>query len=219
MNIRQASAKDLPGVIQVHQEAFQGSLMTKLGPRFLRVYYHTVMTYDNSIFYVAERGEEILGFVAGFVRPESFYHNLSKHRLRLAVSMMPGLWRSPQLLFRVIGNMRQAEKNSARRETRESAELASIAVLPSKGGKGIGKQLVQAFCEAAFARRAEQIFLTTDAEDNVAVNQFYLRLGFKKSEDFVAPGNRLMNKYMITAEAALFGRNAMDPPPMRTGLQ
>ena len=208
MKIRQASVKDLSGVIRIHQEAFQGSLMTQLGPRFLRVYYRTVMTYANSVFYVAERGEEILGFVAGFVRPESFYHNLSKHSMRLAVSMMPGLLWSPQLLFRVSGNMRQVEKNSSRRETRESAELASIAVLPSEGGKGIGKQLVQAFCEAAFARRAEQVFLTTDAEDNMAVNQFYLRLGFEKREDFVAPGNRLMNKYMITAEAALFQRGA-----------
>jgi ribosomal protein S18 acetylase RimI-like enzyme len=77
------------------------------------------------------------------------------------------------------------------------AELASVGVHPAACGKGLGKTLVLAFAEQARARRAEYVYLTTDAVNNDKVNGFYRGLGFAHCRSFLAPGNRLMNEYVL----------------------
>ena len=62
--IRAVQANDLPQVVAIHQQAFQGFHMTLLGSRFLAGYYQTVLDYPDSIFLAAVDAEQMLGFVA-----------------------------------------------------------------------------------------------------------------------------------------------------------
>ena len=75
--------------------------------------------------------------------------------------------------------------------------LMSIAVHPECQGQGIGKQLVNAFLEEAHQCGADYVNLTTDAENNDAVNIFYQSIGFNKYRTFTTPEKRIMNEYVI----------------------
>jgi len=77
----------------------------------------------------------------------------------------------------------------------QSSKLASIAVNPALGRKGVGKKLVYAFLEEAGRQGADEVYLTTDAKNNHAVNEFYRGLGFTLSSSFRAPKQRMMNEF------------------------
>jgi ribosomal protein S18 acetylase RimI-like enzyme len=77
------------------------------------------------------------------------------------------------------------------------AGLFSIGVSPAVQGKGIGALLVREFMGAARLRGCKTVFLTTDRDDNEAVNGFYGRLGFAISRQYVTPEGRNMNEYRI----------------------
>lgn len=55
--------------------------------------------------------------------------------------------------------------------------------------------LISAFCERARVLGASTVFLTTDRDRNDAVNQFYLRNGFKLHSSFLKERARWMNLY------------------------
>lgn len=57
------------------------------------------------------------------------------------------------------------------------AELLTVAVDPTRRGKGIGKRLVAAFQNTARTRAAESAFLEV-AEDNAAARALYAASGF-----------------------------------------
>jgi GNAT superfamily N-acetyltransferase len=78
------------------------------------------------------------------------------------------------------------------------AGLFSIGVLPELQGTGAGKTLVAAFLDEAKRRGCRRVFLTTDRDDNDAVNQFYLRMGFHVERQYETPEGRRMNEYWIT---------------------
>ena len=72
----------------------------------------------------------------------------------------------------------------------------SIAVSPEFQGRGIGKQLVEAFCQELASRGEPAVCLTTDRDHNEAVNRFYQRLNFKLVRSFITPEGRAMNEYV-----------------------
>src|SRR5690349_16651517 len=60
---------DLTGVVELHKLSFPHFFMTSLGGPFLEAYYTAVLEYPRQLFYVARRGRDVAGFVAGFVAP------------------------------------------------------------------------------------------------------------------------------------------------------
>jgi len=198
--VRKAAAADIREVVRVHESAFAGFFMTRLGSKFLYEYYITVLNYWGSVFYVASRERRIVGFVAGFLDPAGFYRSLRSRRLRLALAVALRMLSSPGLLVRIVATSRLASAKSSRHDDHGAAELASIGVLPGEAGNGIGRRLVQAFCEEAFSRNAGRVLLTTDAENNSAVNRFYLRMGFKRNEDLIQHSKRRMIQYIFASE-------------------
>ena len=73
----------------------------------------------------------------------------------------------------------------------------SIAVHPECQRQGVGNQLLQAFLDEARQRGLDHVSLTTDAENNDAVNKFYQKLGFNNYRAYVTPEKRVMNEYVI----------------------
>lgn len=199
--IRKASAADLAQIVRLHQCSFPGFLMTMLGSGFLRVYYETALECTGTVALIAEEGGWPVGFIVGYVAPQEFYAFLRSRRLNLAWAATRGLLLAPGLLPRILGNMRRLGRSgdcSARSEA--GVELASIGVLPTGSGRGLGKALVTEFIRRARASAAKHVYLTTDAVDNDKVNGFYCGLGFTRSNTFFAPGGRLMNEYVLPLE-------------------
>ncbi len=198
--IRAACPDDLNAVVRVHQQAFEGFLMTLLGPRFLRGYYKCVLEYPQPIFLIAEREGQVIGFAAGFVNPPRFYAQLRQRKIPLALAAASHLVWRPHLWRRTLSSLRRAETLSSSEGEPALAELASIGVSTTAQGAGAGTQLVQAFLQQAQQYGAQEVVLTTDAHNNDAVNAFYQRLGFTCMRQFYHTPERLMNEYRIRLE-------------------
>jgi ribosomal protein S18 acetylase RimI-like enzyme len=175
--IRDANRSDISEIVRVHQIAFQGFFLDRMGPAFLRAYYHAIFDYEGAVLLVHCDGKgEIDGFAAGFLGPDRFYAHFRRHRIQMLPAIALALLRRPNLIFEIRRNAgrvaRAAELNVA------AAELASIGT--SRRGSGVGSCLLRAFCERSAALGADKVQLTTDRDDNGAVVRFYLDHGFEQ---------------------------------------
>jgi len=197
--IREASATDIPDIVDVHIQAFQGFLMTRLGKNFLKTYYEVALSYDNVLAFVAcNENNKPVGFVVGYYDPRSFYSYFSTKKKRIAWSMAGALLRNPFLLPRVLASKTQADTSSRDEDYSQGVvELASVAVIPEAGGKGTGKKLLQNFIEKSIEKKANAIFLTTDLVGNDATLKFYEKNRFTPRRDFITPANRKMRQYEL----------------------
>lgn len=162
-------------MVKVHQIAFKGFFLDRMGPRFLKAYYQTILDYDASIFLVhADEQGSIDAFAAGFCNPDEFYAQFRSLRLHLLPIIALSLLRRPVMLLEIARNARRV--GSKVRYAPGTVELASIGT--SAPGTGIGSALVREFCADARARGADSVTLTTDHDENEAVLSFYQRLGF-----------------------------------------
>ncbi len=187
----------LDEVVSVHLAAFPGFFMAQLGPWFLREYYRCVVEYPQGVL-LSENGEKgCIGFVAGFVGPSSFYRMLRRHRVRLGLAACAGIVRRPQRLIILLANYRRAGGYAQRTPDPGTAELSSLAVVPGAAGAGVGSRLVGRFIATAKERGAVRVMLTTDTDNNDAINRFYQRLGFTCLRTFEARHGRFLNEYVL----------------------
>lgn len=193
--LRTLAVGDLDDVVAVHITAFPGFLMTLLGPGFLRSYYQAVLDCDDAVF-LGQFGEtgRLQGFVAGFAKPASFYALLSGRKKKMLMAAAFHLMRRPSLWSRVLENAGATSQRATDNEP-GAAELASIAVLPTAQGKGYGRMLIDAFLSATRRHGANRVYLTTDADNNEAVNRLYARAGFQLAGTSMRKGGRKMNHY------------------------
>lgn len=195
MIIRDAGNDDIPQLAQAHLQAFEGFYMTKLGTGFLKEYYRSVFEYDGGILLVASTGNHaaLAGFAVGFIDSPAFYRWLRSRRMRLALATVPGLLRDPRLCLRLFQSSGRVRRESQGEGTARDCELASLGVLPSCQGNGVGRLLVQAFLTRSRKMGADRVSLTTDAQDNNRVKHFYQSLGFRLGAPYPAEGGRWMH--------------------------
>lgn len=194
---------DLKAIVNVHLNAFPDFFMSKLGPRFLHQYYRCILEYPRGLLVMEESNEGCIGFVAGFVDSASFYRELQRRRIVLSVAACVGILRRPHSLIPLLANERRTKLAARLPSDPNTAELSSLAVLPDASGLGVGSRLLRRFVDAARDRGAAKIVLTTDADDNGAVNQFYQKRGFALVRTFEARRGRRLNEY-----AFLTGRDS-----------
>lgn len=194
--IRRMEAGDAPVVTQVHIASFPGFFLTFLGERFLRIYYEAICASSEGIAFVfLNKAGRPAGFVAGTANPRGFYRKLLKSRwLSFGLAALPALAQKPAVAGRLLRAFSHPGANPAGDDI---AGLYSIGVLPELQGTGAGKLLVQSFLEEAQKRGCLTVFLTTDRDENDAVNAFYSRLGFTVFREYATPENRHMNEYRI----------------------
>lgn len=186
----------VPEVVQTHLASFPGFFLSFLGPRFLSLYYAGICTATEGIGYVYlnESGSPA-GFVAGSSNPRGFYSRLLKRGwLKFALASVGAIIRKPAVIGRVARGLFHHKGNPLGDDV---AGLYSIGVLPELHGTGAGKLLVKAFLQESARRGCTKVFLTTDRDDNEAVNEFYQKLGFVVERQFETPEGRRMNEYWI----------------------
>lgn len=198
LKIREMLKTDLPSVIKLHEHAFEGFFLQRMGPSFLRQYYCAVLGYSESITLVAEYDDQkIIGFAVGFVDPVRFYAFFKSKVLLLIPSIALGLLRSPSLLFEILQNTYRTSKNSKKSDLKnkanpKSCELSSIAVLGNSSG--VGSALLNSFVAKAWDAESDEIQLITDAINNKRVNDFYKKNGFSIIREETR-GRRKMIRY------------------------
>lgn len=194
---KKAQKRDLNSVVRVHRRAFDGFFLTKLGHRFLYKYYELVMDHPAGILYIAV-DDDVLGFVAGFSDPVSFYSRMKQKKLSFVLSVIPALCKSPRVIKRLLYDYSEVRSQSRSSESCDNAcELSSIGVDPICFGRGIGQGLLDAFIRETRNRGLTAISLVTDANGNESVNKFYLKAGFLLQQSFIQGDRRLMNKYRM----------------------
>ena len=185
----------LEDVVRVHLESFHGFFLTFLGESFLEVYYKGVIESRDSIKLVCTIDNAVVGFVTGSPNPSYFYSSMiRKYWLELCCASMSPLIRRPTTMIRLLQTLM---RSSSKPEDPEVAELSSLCVLPDFQNRGLGQQLVSAFLAKVRDGNGKAVYLTTDAEVNDSVNNFYQNLGFTIKESFKAPGKRQMNLYWL----------------------
>lgn len=189
----------VPMVVDVHVASFAEAFLSFLGPGFLTLLYEGAATSPYGVGVVAldldDRRKPVVGFTVGMLNPAAFYQQLLRERgWRFALAAVSGVVRRPMIVLRLL-RARRYPSHTPRGD--RIATLGSIGIRPDYQGRGLGHRLVQGFLEAARARGARQVNLTTDGENNDAVNDFYRRLGFTCTQSFCTPEGRQMNEYEI----------------------
>ncbi len=185
---------DLPEIVQVHLRSFPDFFLTFLGPGFLELLYRNIALDSEGILLVAEVDGAVAGFVAGVTRQDGFYRRLiRRQKWSFAWAALGAALRRPAIVPRL---WRALRRPSDAAESIAEACLMSIAVSPAFQRQGIGKQLVEAFCQELAARGELTVGLTTDRDHNEATNHFYQQLNFKLARSFITPEGRAMNEYV-----------------------
>lgn len=198
MRIRPAERGDLDAITRVHLWSFPGFFLSCLGPRFLRLFYAEILASDDGVLVVAEQDGAVVGLAAGTTMQAGFYRALLRRRLfGFAFAALPAAVRRPAIVPRLLRAFRRpAESASAS----SAACLMSLAVDPSAGGRGVGAQLVAAFCGELRRRGSRDVCLTTDAAGNDDVNRFYRRNGFRIAQRLTTPEGRVLNEYVMNLD-------------------
>lgn len=191
-----ANLLHLHDIVAIHLLAFKGFFLESLGSHFLKELYRGFISDSSGVCLVVIDGTRVVGFVAGTTQPEEFYQRLLRRRwyaflLAGATSMALHPIRVGKKFLTALHY--RGEKPT---DVPNAALLSSIGVAPSGMGKGIGRILVQAFCERAKTSGARSVFLTTDRDKNDAVNEFYRSNGFDLHGTFLKERSRWMNLYV-----------------------
>jgi ribosomal protein S18 acetylase RimI-like enzyme len=194
--IRHLKMCDVSNVVAVHLSSFPGFFLSFLGSRFLSLFYSGICSAPEGIAFVYLDDAGVpAGFVAGTTNPGGFYSRLLKRDwLKFALTSIVPVLKKPSVIVRVARAVYHPSDNPIGDDV---AGLFSIGVLPVLQGTGAGKKLVQAFLDEAKQRGCKRVFLTTDRDNNEAVNAFYAKLGFSIVRQYVTPEGRRMNEYRI----------------------
>jgi ribosomal protein S18 acetylase RimI-like enzyme len=180
-------------IVDIHMQTFQGFLLTFLGKGFLRQLYSGFILHEQSNIIVAQKGDQILGFLAYSENMSGFYKWLIKKKLiRFAWYSLCASVRNPRYVVRLL---RAFTKPSESKRQEQYIELASIGVRPECKNQKIGSRLIEELKKQFDKNQFAYITLETDAEGNDAVNRFYTKNGFWLKKRYITREGREMNEY------------------------
>ncbi|MFH0939737.1 MAG: GNAT family N-acetyltransferase [Planctomycetota bacterium] len=194
-------SEHVPAVVNIHLRCFPSFFLTFLGPRFLTLLYGEVLRQSEHVALVAVKGDgEVIGFVSGVVGPAGFYGRLARRRwFSFGTASLGAVLRRPLILKRLV---RALWWSYDVRQVAAPAAFVSLAVVPKTEGRGVGRALVLRFLEEMRGKGVPKVSLVTDRDNNDRVNEFYCKLGFSLTRNFVTPEGRSMNEYVIVLESA-----------------
>jgi ribosomal protein S18 acetylase RimI-like enzyme len=193
--IRSMQWPDVEAVVAIHLESFNGFFLARLGARFLKEFYRSILRDATSIALVSQGHTGLAGFAVGTTQPAGYYRRMLLRRWpHLLVAALPQILRRPDTVLRLLRRVSAAAERPC---PPDEALLLSIAVQPRAQGQGVGRGLLEAFLREAAQRRAARVSLTTDRLDNERANRFYVRSGFVLERSFATAEARQMNEYQI----------------------
>ena len=196
VTIRKMSASEqekIRKLSKLHTRAFPDFFLTQLGVGFLDALYKGYLNDERSGIIVAEDNGRLAGFIAYSYDYPNFYKGLIKHHLlRFAFCSLGAAVRHPSFIKRLLGAFKKSDSVDKKEKY---VELASICVEPKIGKQGIGSKLIDHLKGMVDFNNYAYINLETDAENNDAVNRFYVKNGFELARSYFSPEGREMNEY------------------------
>ena len=185
-------------IVRLHMKAFPGFFLTQLGRPFLTALYIGYLEDNESGIIVAEYGEAVVGFVAySNDYPRFFKQLIKKHIIRFAWCSALAAIRHPSFAKRLF---KAFKKSNSVVKNEKYVELASICVDPATENKGIGTKMIDYLKSIVDFDSFSYINLETDSYDNEEVNRFYIKNGFRLSDQYVTEEGRVMNEYRFVPE-------------------
>lgn len=180
--LQPAVAADIDAMVRIHRQAFPAArfFLSRFGQPFLRRYYGLVLSYPGGIAVVARQADVVVGFATGCVDPPAFYAFMRSRRWSLVPAMVVGVLMHPSIVAAAARNALRVLRaaRGATDDPHAAVELTSVAT--DAPGAGVGSALLRGFAEAVRACGQRTISLTTDQDDNAAVQRFYERNGFTR---------------------------------------
>jgi len=188
------SKSDAEPLARLHQRAFPGFFLSRLGVRFLVQFYRGFVDDPTAVVAVLrDDAGSPKGVVVGTTRPERFFSRLLLRRLPgFMLASTQAALRDPRAVPRLASAIfyrGDAPEGSG------GALLSSICLDTDQQGRGLGRELLDAWAVRAREMGAETAYLTTDAVDNEGVNRLYRKSGWHLVDQFSTPQGRLMNRY------------------------
>lgn len=187
---------DVAELARVHEEAFAGFFLTRLGLPFLREFYRGYLTDPSAVTVVARLADgRPVGVAVGTVEPAGFYSRLLRRRgIAFALAGARAAITHPRVVApRLISAVRYRGDAPA---GSGGALFASMCVSPAAAGAGVGGRLSAAWSTQAAARGATRAYLTTDADDNDAVNRHHQAHGWHIDATYTTATGRRMHRYV-----------------------
>ncbi len=181
--------------VELHLRSFPKFFLSFLGPRFLREFYASFLVDNEGIGFVAqEPNGDIVGIVVGALDSRGYFKRLLVRRwFAFCLASLGALLKQPTCIFRLLravfyrGNSPSGPKR---------ALLSSIAVDPEVQGNGVGKALVKRWLAEVQQHGLTGCYLTTDADGNELVNNFYHHLGWRIESSYFTREGRRMHRYV-----------------------
>lgn len=191
MEIRKVNKHEIVQVVLIHKKAFNDFFLTKLGDKFLWLYYYSVSNNKNGILIGYYEGENLLGFSGATTLSRGFYKALVKDNfVKFAIIGIKLIFTKPGSLLRIFKNFSKSDKSID--DNGNYAELLSIGVNPGIQGRGIGKQLLSELENQLVKNEIKQLSLTTDYYKNDKAIGFYKSMGYEIMYEFTAYPDRKM---------------------------
>ncbi|MBQ7235582.1 MAG: GNAT family N-acetyltransferase [Clostridia bacterium] len=192
--VEKTENKIIDAVVNIHLNTFKGFFLTFMGKGFLRQMYRAYCYHNHSNLLVAidDKGD-VIGFLAYSTDMSGLYKFMIKKRIiPFAWYSLGALIKRPKIFIRLIRAF--LKPNESKREERY-VKLTSIGVRPDVKSKGIGSLMIDKLKSMVNFDDYAYILLETDADNNVAANNFYLKNGFLLSNSYVTKEGRKMNEY------------------------
>jgi len=184
---------DAKEIASIHSLAFPNFFLTALGEQVLKVFYASLIEDKGTIASAVKENNSIVGFFVASTEPNGLYARIFKKNISsFFFPLTLAFLKRPSLLKRMIVSFTSTKSHNV--PDNAIPALLSICVKPDSAGKGVGKVLIGELEKALIAQSKNGYYLTTDADNNIATNQFYLKNGFQLYSSFFQ-GKRRMNLY------------------------
>jgi ribosomal protein S18 acetylase RimI-like enzyme len=174
VTLRLASEADTKRLAHLHATRITDGFLASLGPAFLDRLYRRIVRSTESFAYVVtdDTDQHVAGFAAATTDVGKLYRSFA-----LRDGLVAGAAAAPQLLRswrRVLETVRYPAHEAA---DLPDAEILAVAVEESAGGRGLGKQVVDAGTRR-LAELGEDAVKVVAGSDNVAALRLYESCGF-----------------------------------------
>lgn len=170
------NAQQIDRVAMLHRHHLT-SLMTEMGPYFVRWFYQNACSDANTIGYLlcAESDGEILGFVVGHPQPWVLTNRFQRPLHRFARQALLSLLHNPWLVWYILES--RWENLSKKVYPADTFPLLYIIVACQAQGQRLGSVLMEQFVIDSRERGYKKVALSVDVDNNQAYS-LYKKLGF-----------------------------------------
>ncbi|MDQ3006222.1 MAG: GNAT family N-acetyltransferase [Chloroflexota bacterium] len=158
------------------------TLLADLGlPMVLR--YYQIARSDNSVVGIGalNPSKKIMGWAMGSPRPDRINSALRSPLPWFAFQMLRVLFTRPIIFFQLISSVLSSSAETEMKS--DIIELTYIGVAADQRGKGLGRNLLNAFIDASRKKSFHSVVLSVERENGSAI-ALYKKAGFKITKTF-----------------------------------